>query len=353
MTANPEVAENKQLQQAASLSKSLLLNCQRFFHYRLARHGLPYLRRQEPQFWAARQPTRVFQYPQHPGLDVRLFKPEGTERGPVSSSDGWPIIFMIHGGGCAIGDAAMDDEQAHLLSTHYGFCVLGLEYSLAPTARFPVAIHDLAGLIDCALTDTKLIAELHLDTSKVALVGFSAGGNMALSLAQLPGVQNRIHAIVSFYPLVDFVGRFRVGPTKKTPWGKIDPLPSVLPMYGWAYLPVGQDLQDPLLSPWYATRETIPQPVFMISADDCMREEDCMLARKLAGLDLDVKPEDVAIKSWDVNNVRYEFVPDMPHCFLHFWEKVRDNDKWEQKRLQTNERIWSEVVAWLKSKVEV
>ncbi|CAH0002570.1 unnamed protein product [Clonostachys byssicola] len=345
-------ASNK-AQQAVSWSRSCVLRSQRLFHQSLTNHGLPYLRRQKPDFWTARQPTKIFEYPQHPGLGIRLFKPEGCTDKPAPPN-GWPIVFMIHGGGWTIGNAEMDDEQAHILSTKYGFCVMGLEYGLSPARRFPGPIQDLAGLIECAIGDTKLVSEFNLDTSKVSLVGFSCGGSLALSLAQLPALQKKIHAIVAFYPLVDFVGLFHEdGPARKTPWGKADPLPSVLPMYTWSYVPVGQDLEDPLLSPWYAAREAIPQPLFIITADDCLREEGCMFARKAAGLDLNVNPHEVSTESWEVESVRYEFVPGMPHCFPHFWEEIKGSDEWEKKRLDINKRIWSEVAAWLKAKLEL
>lgn len=303
-------------------------------------------------FWSYRRknkataPARILTYPTRPDLNIRFFPPstalaaqnEGTK--PAKA----PIFFLIHGGGWVIGNPGMDDEQAHMLSTKHGFCVMSLDYHLAPKHRFPRAIYDLSASIESVLDDAALIKQYNLDRTKVALGGFSAGGVMTLGLAQLPSVRDRIHALVSFYPLTDFTGESR-GPASTSAWGKVDHLPALQPMYDWAYVPAGQNLRDPLLSPLFATREQIPHPLFVITAEkDSLCKEGWMLARGLAGLGTEAGLD--VTESWERNGVRYDCAAEMVHCFTHFWETIKTSDEWETKRKQTNDRIWGEVIEW-------
>jgi dienelactone hydrolase len=254
-----------------------------------------------------------------------------------------------------------------------GFCVLSLDYSLAPGHPFPRAIHELSDLIGAVLEDNDLIRDLNLDTSRVALGGFSAGGNLTLALAQLPQIRDKVHALVTFYPRTDFSKPAEDNTEPKiTPWGKVDPLPRSQPVFKWAYLPVGQDLHDPLLSPLYASRERIPHPIFMVTAEkDLVCEEGYMMARKMAGLDWDASSNrntdkdrdrdtdgnrdedadgngeaDNVTRPWSANGVRYMCAEGMPHCFTHHWEAVKGNEKWEKKRRESCERIRAEVGTW-------
>lgn len=305
-------------------------------------------KRKTKALWAARAPTQVLSYHTRPELQVRVFQASRkTTSGAIDTPAKAPVFFLIHGGGWIFGSADTDDEQAHLLSTKHGFCVMSLEYRMAPKHRFPTAIYDLEFLIEMILNDGKLIEKFNMDTSKVVLGGFSAGGVMTLSLAQLPSIQDRVHALVPFYPLTDFTNQNR-GPEKISAWGKVDELPARQPLFDWAYVPVGQDLRDPLLSPLFATRSQIPQPTFMITAEkDSVCKEGWLLARKLAGLEANDNMD--IVEPWEENGVRYECAVGMMHSFTHFWEYIRNSEEWERKRRQTNELIWSEVAKWTKS----
>lgn len=332
-------------QQSLSWWKGMALRRRAYLLHLYCDLGLPFLRRQNSKFWQIHAPTAILPIPHQPDLNIRVFKPD-TSNQTKCGENSIPIFVLIHGGGWIMGDAQMDDEQAHILATQHGFCVLSIEYPLAPRHRFPTAIHDLAATIQSKLDDNNFIQDLNLDKTKVVLGGFSAGAVMSLALAQLPVIHNRIKALVTFYPLTDWTREKNASPLV-TPWGKVDPLQETIEIFRWAYIPAGQDLKDPLLSPYYATREDIPHPLFMITAE---KDEVCkggwLLARRMAGLGSD-GTHDVT-QPWTANGVRYECAKDMPHSFTHFWEAVKD-EEWEKKRQQTNEKIWKSVGEWTKS----
>lgn len=121
-------------------------------------------------------------------------------------------------------------------------------------------------------------------------------------------------------------------------------------MYDWAYIPVGQDLRDPLLSPIYANKEDIPQLLFMVTASaDCLCNEGHRMACKLAGVG--EESETYGEGSWEKGGIKYHCVKDIPHCFTHFFERIK-NPEWEQRRQLVNKEIWQEVGEWLEKTLD-
>ncbi|KAI8630542.1 alpha/beta-hydrolase [Xylariaceae sp. FL1651] len=336
MALNGTPAHTVKVQQHTDLWTTIKFYICGFLFNRYVSWGTRYLYSKYPDFWQPRAPTTIKHYAVRPNLEARIFIPKSN-----NANAKFPVFLLIHGGGWTMGDARMDDEQAHLLADKYGFCVASIEYGLGPGNRFPVPIHDCLAHIKAVIADESL--PLNLD--KVILGGFSAGGVMALALAQLPDLKHVIKALVTFYPLTDWTGQDRPSPGV-LPWGKPEELPKSLPLFQWTYVPAGQDLCDPLLSPSFAKRDNLSQPLFMITAEgDFLYREAQLMACRLAGAEGD--SEICNSESWEKNGVRYRRVRDMPHGFTHFFAKIPDPE-WEAKRLKTNDDIWQEINEWAK-----
>lgn len=242
LSISPNMSDQEP-QQSSSWWKSIALRKRAYFLHIYCDLGLPFLRRQNPKFWQIRAPTVILPIPHQPDLNIRVFKPDPssqTKRGENSI----PVFILLHGGGWVIGDAQMDDEQAHILAAQHGFCVLSIEYPLAPRHRFPTAIHELVAIIRSKLDDTNFIKELNLDTTNVVLGGFSAGAVMSLALAQLPAIRNRVKALVTFYPLTDWTREKNESPLV-TPWGKVDPLQETIEVFRWPTFLPGKTSRTP------------------------------------------------------------------------------------------------------------
>lgn len=165
-----------------------------------------------------------------------------------------------------------------------------LNYRKGPVSPFPTAIHDLEALALAVLADKSL----PIDTDQVALAGWSAGGNLALSLASLPSMQGRLRAVVPIYPAVDFsiptrkkVLHRHYKPSMKGFRGKkVDLLGRIALVFNWSYLPKGaktQDLVAPLLSPTYVPKKDLPSYIFIVAAElDMLSHEAWQMACKLA-----------------------------------------------------------------------
>lgn len=196
----------------------------------------------------------------------------------------------MHGGGFAIGEPSDNNGWNSTFANAHGALVVGLNYSKAPFFPFPRAVYDLEALIVAALADPELTP--HIDIARVALLGWSAGGNLVLAAAQLPTVRAAVAALIPMYPVADMslprgiethtrrykpsLGGFRARDT--------DYLMALAGLFDWAYIAAGHDSRDPLLSPVYAKRADLPRRVFLVGCEmDQLAHGAWRLACKLAG----------------------------------------------------------------------
>jgi acetyl esterase len=108
----------------------------------------------------------------HGAVGARTYQPDGP--GP------WPVIVFLHGGGWAFGSIGTHDSTAREVCHRAGALVLSVDYRLSPEHPFP------AGLDDCVAAyrwTLEHAAELGGDPSRMALLGDSAGGNLAAATA--------------------------------------------------------------------------------------------------------------------------------------------------------------------------
>lgn len=132
-------------------------------------------------------------------LPVRLYKPE--ENGIL------PLVVYFHGGGWVIGSIESHDATCRALAKASGCAVASVEYRLAPESAFPAAPED------CFAATEWLAANgpsLGVDSSRLAVAGDSAGGNLAavVSLMARDRGGPKISHQTLIYPAVDFPGHY-------------------------------------------------------------------------------------------------------------------------------------------------
>jgi hypothetical protein len=138
------------------------------------------------------------------------------------------------------------------------------------------------------------IARAASGKSKIGILGFSAGGNLALALAQMPSIKRIPDApscAISMYGQLD-LGRKAIDklrnrfykPALGPPRGdRMDYLAGISPVFDWSYIPYGHDMTDPQLSPAYARIEDLPPHVYLVGAElDMFAHESWRLAVRLA-----------------------------------------------------------------------
>ncbi|GAB1318103.1 Alpha/beta-hydrolase [Madurella fahalii] len=256
-------------------------------------------------------PNIVKAYESRPGLPVRIFFPSSYDQ---TSPTTLPTLFTIHGGGFCIGCSRDDDEWNRAFADAHHVLVIALNYSKAPAAPFPAAPRDVEALLLSALADDSL----PIDHSRTAILGFSAGGNLALSVSQLPAVRAhryRPRAAVSVYGCLDLSvpppDKLRNRPWKPAllppPRGDLtDPLSRLAPAFDWGYIPYGHDLRDPLLSPAHcevgeAGAAALPPFVCLVAAElDMLAHESWRLACRLSRRGRVVPDRESADARWRV-----------------------------------------------------
>ena len=221
----------------------------------------------------------------------RIFFPESHDR---SLAQTLPTVFMIHGGGFTLGSPHDDDRWNKRFAEMHNVLVIELNYRKAPWYPFPTALRDIEALALATSDDESL----PIDKDRVAIGGFSAGGNLTLALSSLASVLEKVRprATLALYPVVDFTVPLQeklasryykpsLGAGKRGE--NSDFLAAMGPFFDWSYIPVGQDLSDPLLSPFFGDRSRLPPHLFVLGAElDQLGHEDWRLACKLAGRDV-------------------------------------------------------------------
>lgn len=126
-------------------------------------------------------------------VPVRVYRPKGERE--------FPVLVFFHGGGFMLGGIDQMDEIARRLARDVGAVVVSVGYRKAPEHRYPAALDDAQAVTGWVLNNA---ATLGGDANRVALVGESSGGNLALSAAlRLRGTSSRLAALLLVVPGVD------------------------------------------------------------------------------------------------------------------------------------------------------
>lgn len=127
-------------------------------------------------------------------LLVRLYTPT-----PAANP---PLIVFFHGGGFVICSVAIYDDFCRFLANFSGCAVASVDYRLSPETPFPGPLEDCYAALKWLAQRGE---ELGLDTSRLAVAGDSAGGNLATATALLArerkGPALRYQALI--YPCLD------------------------------------------------------------------------------------------------------------------------------------------------------
>src|SRR5688572_11846598 len=86
-----------------------------------------------------------------------------------------PAVVLVHGGGWRSGDKSMNTPLAQQLARN-GYFVMSVEYQLSLEARYPAAVYNLKAAIRWLRRNAD---ELHLNENYIAIIGGSAGGQLA------------------------------------------------------------------------------------------------------------------------------------------------------------------------------
>ena len=202
-------------------------------------------------------------------LPANIYTPDGA--GP------FPIVVYFHGGGWVIANKDVYDGGARALAINAKAVVISADYRSAPEHKFPAAHDDAVAIYAWALKNAKSIKG---DSTRMALAGESAGGNLAVATAIAARDKKwpMPLAIVSVYPIA-------VGDTTSASYVEnANAKPLNRAMMTWffnQYQRTPADRMDPRINLVGADLKGLP-PVTIINAQiDPLRTDGETLAQKI------------------------------------------------------------------------
>lgn len=154
---------------------------------------------------AAQQPTHpdlVFKSTPQRLLTLDLYIPE------VASDP--PLVIYIHGGGWS-GGSPKNPPLRHLLDE--GFAMAAISYRFSQEAKFPAQLEDVRDAVAWLVANAR---KFGYDASRIALIGGSAGGHLAmLAGCALASEALPVRAVISFFGPADFFFARRPSPPRR------------------------------------------------------------------------------------------------------------------------------------------
>ena len=216
-------------------------------------------------------PTRHRIRTRHGRVPVRIYQP-GTREAPAAA------YVHHHGGAFVMRHPGMDDFFCRFVAARAGVAVVNVDYTAAPQARYPQAHEEC---LDVFLDLIARGADLGIDGSRLAVGGFSAGGNLAASLclqardagASLPRLQ------VLGVPSLDVAQSYE----DKQPVGRPMLGPEILELVRGTYFRDAARRTEAYASPLRADDLAgLPAAVVVTAEVDLLRREGDAYAARLA-----------------------------------------------------------------------
>ncbi|MGI4749510.1 MAG: alpha/beta hydrolase [Janthinobacterium lividum] len=215
---------------------------------------------------------------------------------PKEKKDSYPVIVYYHGGGFVIANIDVYNASAQAMAEQVGAVVVAVAYRLAPEHKFPTAHDDAYAAYAWTV---KNAASIKGDPKKIAVLGESAGGNLAVATAikaRDNGIMVPTH-IVSVYPIAN-------SDTKTDSYMKqANDKPLNKPMMIWFttnYTRTPADAKDPRISLVNANLKGLPATTIITDEYDPLHDDGTKLADKL-------KAAGVTVNSKNYDGVTHEF----------------------------------------------
>ena len=197
-----------------------------------------------------------------------------------------PALIYIHGGGWTTFSLDTHDRLMREYATRAGCAVVGVDYSLSPEARFPVALDEIAEVIDWLRKEG---ATVGIDPGRLAIGGDSAGGN--LSVASMVRARDRGEPLVQAMLLNYGAFDEEIRASHARFGGDAYMLnPQEMDDFWRNYR--GEDRSpDPVARPLLADLSGLPPAFLCIAECDILADENREMARRLGEAGVDVTAE--------------------------------------------------------------
>ncbi|HKI86995.1 MAG TPA: alpha/beta hydrolase fold domain-containing protein [Thermoanaerobaculia bacterium] len=196
-------------------------------------------------------------------------------------------LIYLHGGGWTLFSLETHDRLMREYAGRAGVIVLGVDYSLAPEAKYPVALDQVVAVARAAADPGAGLLEAG---TPLAIGGDSAGANLALAAAielreeghpELLRAMLLNYGVFTRYSSAEAVERFG-GPGNMLTHEEMEGF--------WAnYLRDEKDAEDPLASPLSADLASLPPTLLVVASNDLLAEQSLALAHRLREANVSVE----------------------------------------------------------------
>lgn len=189
-----------------------------------------------------------------------------------------PVILLIHGGAWVAGNLDTHDNLARYLCSQVEAMVISVEYTNAPEGKFPLQLQQCTDVLTWVVDHG---TEFSADASRIAIVGDSAGGNMAAALCLIARDQQgpKIDLQVLINPALDLRCN-----------GTFERQNDALDMLRWQasqYLSNPHETNNPYVSPLCSNSlSNLPDTVILLAEKDELRPDGEKYAAKLRGFEV-------------------------------------------------------------------
>ena len=206
-------------------------------------------------------------------IPLRIYRPRALR----DSRTDVPVVMWFHGGGWVLGNLVDYDPLCTFIASEVGCVVVSVDYRMAPEHRAPTAAHDCVDATTWVAVNGDV---LRADTSRMAVAGDSAGGNLAAVVAQVlrDHGETRLRHQALVYPATDLtmsspsIVEHADAPilTKRS-----------IDAFRDHYLRPGHDPRDPLVSPLFGRLDGLPPALVQTADRDPIRDDGLRYAEAL------------------------------------------------------------------------
>ena len=190
------------------------------------------------------------------------------------------VILYCHGGGYSTGSCLYGRTITSKLATAASIDVLGLDYRLAPEHPCPAALDAMRTALEDAWGNPSALYRPGQQARKL-VAGDSAGGNLALVLTLKLKAERRFlpRGLVLMSPWTDLTASGRSYRTK----AEVDPVldAEYIDRMTKAYIPEGENLENPLISPLFGDFEGFPPVYIQVGENEILLSDSVELHKKL------------------------------------------------------------------------
>ncbi len=196
---------------------------------------------------------------------------------PNTGKAAYPVIVYYHGGGWVIANLDTYNASAQGLANQVEAVVVSVAYRQAPEYKFPTAHKDSYAAYEWTV---KNAASLKGDPKRIAVVGESAGGNLATAVSMMArdkGLQLPVHEVL-VYPIAGY----NFGTESYRKYADAKPLNA--PLMKWffeKYLTKPADGKSPMISLVSANLKGLPATTIIAAEIDPLQSEGELLADNL------------------------------------------------------------------------